>query len=349
MASKKATKGTIPRSEDFTPLATIEGQPGIGDVMVGEDLRLYRETHGLLEMIVPCDPREDTEPGLWYKTLNRDDCPPIEELAYLYDTFLSKYDREVMFVVGKLYGKPGYLYMVTAQEGTVGSIRWDDVEGMEWFAARARFLGTVHVHPGNGCNPSGTDLEHWKEKECSGIHLIFGRNQDFTMHASVAGHVIYCDQGSIEGIERTKVTLETGLDRKLVDLLKQPPPMPHFDFDFQTMFDGKGKRGRRGRRGRKKRDDERLFNWDDWLKDQKEYERRLLAREMNPIGEALLDSNAVCVKMTEEGSVAGLRVVSHDGFAWIMSEWQYEQYCKEAAYAQDGKWPTGSPLAFELS
>jgi proteasome lid subunit RPN8/RPN11 len=216
---------TIPVIQEFEHLAQTEPLPGVGRLMIGYDHRVYRKATGMVELICEAEPAEDTKAGVWIGNVRWDDYPPMGYLATLFDNFLSKYDREVMFVVGKRYKpKDGnkWFCMVPYQEGTAGSISWKDKEGMDWFLERARFLGTVHIHPDSWCDPSSVDIEHWSEKPCSGLHVIFGRDGSFTVHGSIAGHVVRLGDGDVKDTKRIEAPLFTSRNRKLKKLLKKP-------------------------------------------------------------------------------------------------------------------------------
>lgn len=251
---------------DFRPLAQTGPLPGVGCLMVGPDQRLYRRANGLIELICQADPVEDTEPGVWLGKVKWEEYPPIKYLASLYDKFLSKYDREVMFVVGKRYRptKNGdkWFCMVPWQEGTKASIHWEDKEGMDWFLQRARFLGTVHIHPGDSASPSMVDIENWEKRDQSGLHLIFGRGGEFTAHGSVAGHVVSLGTSSVNGTKREDAPLYTSLNRKLKKLLRKPKPVKIVraggQFDFKEWWE----KYCEGGHGRGKIDPIRRYLWD---------------------------------------------------------------------------------------
>ncbi len=206
------------KAEDFKALA--EGtSPICGDVLIGEDLRVYRRTLGLVESIAPCEPRADTEPNVFLDKINWEDFPPLGELAFLFDTFFSTYEREVMMLVGRKRDRSGWAYLVNNQEGNVGGVWWDDEAGIEQLAAKARFVGTLHVHPGNACEASCTDISDWKNPEKSGLHLIFGRNGDYKIYAAIGGEVFRVREGNFSGVERIAVEYETSEDKPLDELL----------------------------------------------------------------------------------------------------------------------------------
>jgi len=214
----------LPKVKDFESIATVEGPESVGTLMVGADLRLYRQTRGLLEAVVPCEPLDDDEEKMWIKKVQVGKFAPMRELVYLFDTFLSKYNREVMFLVGARYDGEGFFYMIPRQEGTPLSVEWDDALGRDWFSQRARLLGTVHIHPGNSASPSTTDLDTWSDKDHSGVHVIFGRDGSWTMHASIAGHCVSVKEGSIsKRSKRTPVELHNSLGRKKRKKLLRKP------------------------------------------------------------------------------------------------------------------------------
>lgn len=222
------TEVPVFKAEEFEALATTEAQPGVGELMVGPDFRVYRKTRGLMKIICQADPVDETVPAVYFDQADRNGYPEIGYLADLYDHFLSKYKREVMFVVGKKYqvekGECPWFFMVPQQVGTLSSIEWKDKPGIDWFLEHARFLGTVHIHPGGGTLPSGTDTEHWGEKVCSGFHVIFGRDGSYSMYGSANGYVLSLESGSTQGIPRKYAPLTTSLDRDLDHLLLVPPP-----------------------------------------------------------------------------------------------------------------------------
>ncbi len=316
-------------ADDFQAIATATDQPGVGDVMVGADLRLYRQTHGLLELIVPCEPRKKTKPGLWYKSVKREDYPPLSELVYLFDTFLSKYTREVMFVVGRRYDNNEFYYMVPAQVGTAGGIEWNDKKGMEWFSEVARFLGTVHVHPGFGASPSSTDVNHWKEKSCSGLHVIFGRNGSFTIHASVAGFVVKIEEGETDKVERAKVVLHTSQNLKLKKLLLKPPPVQIAKTTFRKT--------QRHLNFPTKAEAAAGFDWEKFLD---QYQ----PTKVDAVTNVLEGVGAFTADPTEEDHTAiSLRILRHKGRTWVMSEEQYLDYL-QSIWARVGSMDHDFPL-----
>jgi hypothetical protein len=232
----------LPLVEEFKALATTEALPGVGEVMVGEDLRLYRTTRGLMTLICPAEPADKTKPALYYGGVDWDQYPEMGWLADLYDRFLSQYKREVMYVVGRQHqivkDKCPWFFMVPKQVGTSGGIEWQDKEGMNWFLERARFLGTVHIHPGSASGASSFDLGHWTEKECSGIHVIFGRDGTFSTYGSAYGHCVHITDGTIMDMERKAAPLYTSLNRKLKKLLQVPKPTKQ-----PMLYDPRSKRG----------------------------------------------------------------------------------------------------------
>lgn len=214
------------RDEAFQPHVEV-GVDGVGTLYIGQDLRLYRKTTGLTQVIAPCSPVKDTEPEALLDGVRWEDFPPLGELRHLYETFLRQYDREVMFVIGKKWDDSGWFYMVPEQEGTAGSIDWEDKEGMEeLFAAEAQWIGTCHIHPGASCTPSGTDIENWKKPEQSGLHIIFGRRGDFSITGSASGFSMLLLEGHIRHSEVIEVALRASMDRPLKELLRIPPPPP---------------------------------------------------------------------------------------------------------------------------
>jgi len=228
--------------EEWEPLATVGELPGFGETFIGKDGRSYRRTQGLLQIVCPITPDQRMKPELVYCGYDESKLPPWGELKYLFKNFLSKYDREVMYIIGEKRDKSGYVYVVPDQEGTPGSIDWKDPIAMDKMVKVARWIGTVHVHPGNSASPSSVDLESWEEREQSGLHLIFGRNGDWTLHGSSYGHVVRLDEGKMPKTSSVRVPLET-YGRELASLLREPKPV-HIDFYGH----GKGRTNRGGKK-----------------------------------------------------------------------------------------------------
>lgn len=311
----------LPDVKDFKPLATTAPQPGLGEVMVGPDMRLYRKTRGLMEIICEVEPTEKTVPGLYYGGVNWDEYPKMQYLADLYDQFFSRYKREVMLLVGKLHDpKPGkcpWMFMVPRQVGTTGSISWDDLKGTNWFLQHARFLGTIHVHPGAGTSPSGPDLRHWEEKDCSGIHVIFGRNGAFSVHGSAYGHAVSIADGTVEGIERLPAPLCTSMNQSLGSLLRIPKELKKVrtlvPANYKQDIDEWLKSNKSQVDGNRNGD---LEEWEDFL---------FSVSLMSAIGDPGVAS-----------SIGELWLICHGDDSYLLSSEDYKRYlCQRLAYKRD--------------
>lgn len=195
--------------------------PSSGKV-VGVDNRVYEPRLGLIECLAPAKVGEDS-PKVYVDGVDWDSFPPYGELAYLFDNFFSHYDREVLMLVGKKRDGSGWLYHVPEQEGSCGSVEWkaDDNE-MGEFSDWAQWVGTIHIHPGIGCEPSQTDIDDWAEPEKSGLHLVFGRNGSYTISGAIAGRTFPLLDGEVEGVPRIAVEYTTSSGRTLEELLKKP-------------------------------------------------------------------------------------------------------------------------------
>ncbi|KKN80406.1 hypothetical protein LCGC14_0329990 [marine sediment metagenome] len=191
-------------------------------LVVGEDKQVYDRRFGLIECLAPAKVGKDS-PKVYVDKIDWNSFPPMEELAWLYDNFFSKYDREVVMLVGFHRTSPTWLYYVPLQEGTAGQVTWKaSDEEMGEFGDLARWIGTIHVHPSNSCSPSSTDVEDWAEPEKSGLHLIFGRDGSYTINGAIAGKTFQLEEGSLEEVDRTKVDFVTSGGRSLEDLLTIP-------------------------------------------------------------------------------------------------------------------------------
>lgn len=322
------TVSNVPKADQFVPIGTVTGQPGVGDVMVGSDLRLYRRANGILSLIVPCEPRDKTKPVVWFGSVDKDKWPPLGQLASLYDNFLSKFKREVMCVIGALHDGSGFRFMIPQQKGDGGSVEWDDEEGMDWFAEEARFIGTVHIHPGEGCTPSTTDVDDWEEPVKSGVHFVLGREEGYTVSASIAGHVLRCGKGSIKGVTRLPVDLCLPPDRTMKDSLEIKQPvrtlvrvLTHNDYrNGQTLNRWNGP------------DDDDIIGYRHGTPD--------------GIADCLLMAGAHPYPAEPSDFHIMLRMVQFDGHMWLMTEDSYVHYldlvCESvgeewAGYAQAGR------------
>ena len=234
--------GLLDESDDWVPTrwspSTLDGMQdmltlddlvkidlGTTSLVVGEDKRVYDRRFGLIECLAPAKIGKDS-PKVYVDKIDWDSFPPMEELAWLYDNFFSKYDREVVMLVGIHRTSPTWLYYVPLQEGTSSQVTWKaSDEEMGEFGKLARWIGTIHVHPGNNCSPSSTDIEDWAEPEKSGLHLIFGRDGSYTINGAIAGKTFQLVEGSLEGVDRTKIDLVTSGGRSLEDLLTIPKPI----------------------------------------------------------------------------------------------------------------------------
>lgn len=323
------TVDDIPKADEFMPIGTVTGQPGVGDVMVGSDLRLYRRAKGVLDLIVPCEPRDKTTPVVWFGSVDKTKWPPMGQLAYLFDKFLSKYSREVMYVVGELHDGSGFLFMVPDQLGDSGSIEWADPEGMDWFATRAKFIGTAHIHPGESCSPSTTDVDDWKEPVKSGVHIVFGRNGDYTVSASIAGHVLRCDKGNIKDVTRVPTSLYLPPGRTLEDSLeiKVPVKAPP-----KELFLNQYRNGQTLNRWNGPDDDDDIIGYGNGTP--------------NGVADALLMAGAHPYPTGENGCFPVLlRMVQYGNHSWLMTEDGYAYYldllCECTGYQAVDNAPAG--------
>ncbi len=163
--------------------------------LVGLDNRVYEMRHGLIECLAAVK-LDKVEPDVYVKAIDWSRFPPDSELAYLYKTFFSQYDREVLMLVGWRRDGTGCRYHVPWQEGTTGLVEWKaDTLEMGQFQEECHWVGTIHVHPGNDSRPSQTDIDDWAIPEKSGLHLIFGKDGSYTIHGAIAGRTFEIGSG----------------------------------------------------------------------------------------------------------------------------------------------------------
>ncbi len=196
------------------------------DLIIGRDNRVYEPKFGLIKCLAVA-PVTKGEPEVYVEEVAWHDFPTKGQMARLYDTFFSKYDREVLMLIGRLRDESGWLYYVPEQEGSSALVKWTvDDEEMDEFYEKARWVGTIHVHPGNCCQPSQTDIDDWAEPEKSGLHLIFGRDGSYTVNGAIAGRTFQVDSGTMDGVTRAdKVEYLTSKGRTLEELLLRPAPL----------------------------------------------------------------------------------------------------------------------------
>jgi hypothetical protein len=193
-------------------------------LVMGDDRRVYEHRFGLIECLAPAKLDED-ESNVYVDKIDWPNFPPMSELAWLFDVFFSKYNREVLMLVGRNRDLTGWTYHVPPQTGTPGGVTWKDTtEEMGKFQEKARWIGTIHIHPGEPCSPSQTDIDDWAEPEKSGLHLVFGRDGSYTINGAIAGKVFQLLDGSIGDIERVAVVFSRSGNRSLEELLKIPEP-----------------------------------------------------------------------------------------------------------------------------
>lgn len=157
--------------------------------------------------------------------------PTLSVLAKLYQIFFSKVvDREVAMIYGENLTGGGHTFVVPQQEGSMGGVKYDDPVAIEQLMVKARWLGSLHVHPGSGHTPSGTDVQDWLRPEASGLHIIFDRDAGFGIYAVVAGTItsVYTGApGILLKAKKVTVRYERSGGKPLLDLLqKSAPPTP---------------------------------------------------------------------------------------------------------------------------
>lgn len=188
---------------------------------VGEDGRLWEETKGAVRLLTPVQPSHDGEPV--FQSIDETKLPYIEHLRFLYDSFFSKYQREVWVWFAQNRVAPfDFRWFVPLQEGTMGSVSNKDADSLAAsFIKDYRFVGTIHTHPGNSCQPSHTDLTTWSKPEFSGLHFILARDRTYTLNAAVRGKTWTFQEARLpEGSQ--EVVLEVQDGKTLEEALTEP-------------------------------------------------------------------------------------------------------------------------------
>lgn len=220
---KPAFRGQLQQALERSELDEID-LDGLG-LVIGVDKRLYEPRQGLIDCLAPVVAKGD--PGRVYvNEIDWNSFPPRGELAYLFDEFFSKYNREVLMIVGQRRDGQGWLYHIPRQEGSMALVTWSATNGeMDWFSRQARWIGTIHIHPGSSCTPSTTDIDDWAEPEKTGLHVIFGRNGDYTINGAIAGRTFELNKGTLKDYARTVVEWTTSGRRPLNKLLLRSKPV----------------------------------------------------------------------------------------------------------------------------
>lgn len=214
------------------------------EVLVGKDGRVYETVGGLLTCIVPRLVKG--RGGVFLEKMDWESFPPLGELAHLRDKFFMDYEREVIMLIGQLYdpveGESRFFYFVPPQEGTGGGVEWSSKEGaIDEFNDKARWIGTIHSHPGKCANPSSIDINEWADPLSTGAHVIFGRTGNFTINGAVQGCTFPLINGSLNEVTRICVAWRQSGGQSLALLLKTPAiPMYLKDSTTHSIITRKG-------------------------------------------------------------------------------------------------------------
>lgn len=195
------------------------------EVEVGPGPWVYRRWEGVAKALVPIEtPPEGLQ--VYVEEIDWGLLPPRGELSCLYHSLFKKYDREILVVMGRSRTEDKCLYFVPRQTGTSGGVDWEADEDIDEFNKVARWVGTIHIHPG-GMSPdaSTVDVEEWAAPEKSGLHIILGRNETFQVYLAVAGRTIHVLTESLKDVRQVKVTVCTSQGKPLEELLRKPKPV----------------------------------------------------------------------------------------------------------------------------
>lgn len=186
------------------------------------DLRVYRRTKGRIVASVPVAPRTSSASGLLHDR-DESDLPPLDQIRAMADWMLT-YGRETLVWIGKDRKEPNtWHFMVPDQVGTGASVDYDDPDGSTaaTLAAKARWIGSIHSHPGNSSSPSGVDIDNWRKGDCSGFHYIVARDYSYTLCAVVGGCTWTLRTGQLPD-EAADVGYDTAGGKPLDEILREP-------------------------------------------------------------------------------------------------------------------------------
>jgi hypothetical protein len=127
-----------------------------------------------------------------------------------------------MVLIGRRWDESGWFYMIPKQTGGTSSIKWEDKEGTAWFLKYGYFVGSIHVHPGDSTSPSDVDIRGWRDESASGLHMIIGRTNEYTVTAAIGGEVVIVAEGELPK-EEEESFLCTSMGRPLEELLLDVP------------------------------------------------------------------------------------------------------------------------------
>jgi proteasome lid subunit RPN8/RPN11 len=305
----KGTKQALLTVDDFVGADLMAH-----NLVVRYDRRVYETRDGLIKCLAPAKLCAG-EPDIYVEAIDWLRFPPQDHLAWLFYNFFHKYtDREVVMLVGERLNREGWLYYVPEQVGTSGFVRWTaDDEEMNWFQERARWIGTIHIHPGNDCKPSQTDIDDWAEPEKSGMHIVFGRDGSFTVNGAIAERTFELYSNCVrqeQSWSKEQVRYQTSKGRSLEELLKKPKPVvvkPHV---------------RRGSVVAVRRVQKEASSWieaSQWVEESK---KDFVEESLEMVGALQLD---------QDNGAAVMRFVEYNGLIYMVSASQWKElteWCK---------------------
>lgn len=219
-------------------MLTVEEQQQAG-LYIGRDNRVYRRTKGSLVADVPAELLGEAPTSLLYTDqIDRSLCPPLGQIRHLFDTFMGHYSREILVWIGRdRKDKAQWHYMVPKQEGTSGSVEYDDPDGTTAarLAAKAKWVGSIHTHPGNSAYPSSVDTDNWRKGDCTGFHFIVARDHSYYLCAVIGGVTWTIENGTLP--EAIPCDFEVAGDLPLDQVLLEPKPKT-YHFQSTTSYTG---------------------------------------------------------------------------------------------------------------
>lgn len=212
------------------------------NLVVGSDHRVYRRTQGSIVADVPAKVYGDENALLYTNKLDRSTLPPLGQIGHLFDAFMAEYDREILVWIGQDRTDPArWHYMVPKQKGTSARVEYDDPDGSvaSALAMKARWVGSIHTHPGNSARYSGVDSDNWKQSDCTGFHFIVARDRSYTICAVIGGCTWEIEAGQLPPTaENVACEYDVAHNLPLDQVLLEPPKWtPSVGFHSGRQYD----------------------------------------------------------------------------------------------------------------
>ena len=193
--------------------ATV-GREVVSGVFLRGDFKLWKQVKGLATTWVPLTEKETAvlaeklEPPA--PTVDMSMVPPLEWREKVMRTILMWSPESEVWVIWwrKIHkGRVLWMPMVPKQKAGMCSaeiVDWKEVKG-KWESAGWYPMGSVHLHPGNGCGQSKTDEELFSG--IPGCHMILGRDGSWNEFVSVPRYFWKTGTGKVEKDDAKTVVL----------------------------------------------------------------------------------------------------------------------------------------------